>query len=270
MPPSDGSSGTTSVFLSGSTDVIVTSWGGAGAQGSAPRRAAGPALLELELRDYGTRLLRRLPERHAPGTAEHQRLVDQEVLCVPERDENAVSAVVGEYRAAAADFYPAVASRHVISRIVDDERVLPAASERQGLAAGLQDPDVSLAAQREPAEPCGVISGWAGYYRAFLGFLAPVQLEELEGFRLALERFAAPLPEQLREIAVYYYVDVIRNEYGGTALESCQWGSLNFRDPNGDYPGCAVALLRSGATLAYPDFGSDAVQTVLHRHASPS
>ena len=59
----------------------------------------------------------------------------------------------------------------------------------------------------------------------------------------------------------------IRNQYGGTALESCQWGSLNFRDPDGDYPACAEALLRGGAALANPDFGSDAVQTVLRRHA---
>lgn len=51
----------------------------------------------------------------------------------------------------------------------------------------------------------------------------------------------------------------IRNAYGGTALESCQWGSLNFRDPKGDYPACAEALLQGGATLSYPDFGSEAV-----------
>jgi hypothetical protein len=59
----------------------------------------------------------------------------------------------------------------------------------------------------------------------------------------------------------------IRNQYGGTALESCQWGSLNFRDPVGDYPACADALLRGGAALDNPDFGSDAVQAVLRRHA---
>jgi hypothetical protein len=57
----------------------------------------------------------------------------------------------------------------------------------------------------------------------------------------------------------------MRNAYSGTALESCQWGSLNFRDPKGDYPACAEALLQSGATLTYPDFGSDAVQAVLKR-----
>jgi ankyrin repeat protein len=59
----------------------------------------------------------------------------------------------------------------------------------------------------------------------------------------------------------------VRNQYGGTALESCQWGSLNFRDPDGDYAACAEALLRGGAVLANPDFGSGAVQAVLRRHA---
>lgn len=60
----------------------------------------------------------------------------------------------------------------------------------------------------------------------------------------------------------------IRNQYGGTALEGCQWGSLNFRDPHGDYPACAEALVQAGAKLAYPGFGSDAVQAVLRRYAA--
>jgi ankyrin repeat protein len=59
----------------------------------------------------------------------------------------------------------------------------------------------------------------------------------------------------------------IRNDYGGTALDSCQWGSLNFRDRNGDYPACAETLLRGGAKLYYPHFGSAAVQAVLHRYS---
>lgn len=59
----------------------------------------------------------------------------------------------------------------------------------------------------------------------------------------------------------------IRNDYGGTALDTCQWGSLNFRDRNGDYPACAEALLRSGAKLSYPHFGSEAVQAVLQRYS---
>ena len=46
----------------------------------------------------------------------------------------------------------------------------------------------------------------------------------------------------------------IRNQYGGTALESCQWGSLNFRDPEGDYPACAEALLLGRADVGPPGF----------------
>ncbi len=60
----------------------------------------------------------------------------------------------------------------------------------------------------------------------------------------------------------------IRNQYGGTALEGCQWGSLNFRDPTGDYAACAETLVKAGAKLAYPGFGSDAVQAVLRRYAA--
>ena len=60
----------------------------------------------------------------------------------------------------------------------------------------------------------------------------------------------------------------IRNDYGGTALDTCQWGSLNFRDRNGNYPACAEALLQGGAKLYYPHFGSEAVQAVLQRYSS--
>ena len=62
----------------------------------------------------------------------------------------------------------------------------------------------------------------------------------------------------------------IRNDYGGTALGSCQWGSLNFRHRDGDYPACAEALLQAGARLSAADFGSEAVQVVLRRHAAGS
>lgn len=60
----------------------------------------------------------------------------------------------------------------------------------------------------------------------------------------------------------------IRNAYDGTALETCQWGSLNFCDRSGDYPACAEALLQGGAKLSYPDFGSEAVRAVLQRYAA--
>jgi ankyrin repeat protein len=52
----------------------------------------------------------------------------------------------------------------------------------------------------------------------------------------------------------------IRSVYGGNALQSCQWGSLNFCDPKGDYPACAEALVEAGAAVAHPEFGSDEVR----------
>jgi Ankyrin repeats (3 copies) len=60
----------------------------------------------------------------------------------------------------------------------------------------------------------------------------------------------------------------IRNDYGGTALGSCQWGSLNFCGRDGDYPACAEALLQAGAKVSSTDFGSDDVKAVLRRYAA--
>ena len=86
-----------------------------------------------------------------------------------------------------------------------------------------------------------------------------------EGFTPVNHAALRGLVEVVR-LLIRHGADVeIRNAYGGTALESCQWGSLNFRDPKGDYPACAEALLQGGAMLSSPDFGSDAVQAVLKR-----
>jgi len=62
----------------------------------------------------------------------------------------------------------------------------------------------------------------------------------------------------------------IRNDYGGTALGSCQWGSLNFCNRDGDYGACAAVLLQSGARVSSADFGSEDVRAVLRRHAAGS
>ena len=62
----------------------------------------------------------------------------------------------------------------------------------------------------------------------------------------------------------------IRNDYGGAALGCCQWGSLNFRARDGDYPACAEALLNGGAKIVDAGFGSSDVQAVLRRWAARS
>jgi hypothetical protein len=62
----------------------------------------------------------------------------------------------------------------------------------------------------------------------------------------------------------------IRNDYGGAALGCCQWGSLNFRARDGDYPVCAEALLNGGAKIVDTGFGSTEVRAVLRRWAARS
>ena len=76
-----------------------------------------------------------------------------------------------------------------------------------------------------------------------------------------------PADETIVRRLIAHSADIeMRNGYGGTALESCQWGSLNFRDEDGHYAACAEVLLQAGANLSYPNFGSEAVQAVLQRH----
>ena len=88
-----------------------------------------------------------------------------------------------------------------------------------------------------------------------------------EGFTPVASAALRGLVEIVRTLMAHGADVEIRNDYGGTALGSCQWGSLNFCNPDGNYPACAEALLQGGATLIDPHFGSQDVQTVLRRYA---
>lgn len=57
----------------------------------------------------------------------------------------------------------------------------------------------------------------------------------------------------------------LRNAYGGTPIQACCWGSLNFRDRCGDYPATAEALLVAGSPLPEAAAASEAVTAVLRR-----
>lgn len=63
-------------------------------------------------------------------------------------------------------------------------------------------------------------------------------------------------------------IDIL-NEYGGTSLNSCIWGSTNYKDPLGDYAGVAECLLAAGVRLPQQALGSEAVQSVLIRYGVP-
>lgn len=69
------------------------------------------------------------------------------------------------------------------------------------------------------------------------------------------------------ELLLAYGASVdITNEYGGTPLSACVWGSMNFRDPRGDYAAVAECLIRAGAKLPEQADGSSAVRDVLLRN----
>lgn len=59
-----------------------------------------------------------------------------------------------------------------------------------------------------------------------------------------------------------------RNEFGGTPLRACMWGSVHFRDPEGDYPASVERLLAAGAPVPEQAGGSEAVAEVLRRHGA--
>ncbi|SFD80054.1 Ankyrin repeat-containing protein [Paenibacillus catalpae] len=62
-------------------------------------------------------------------------------------------------------------------------------------------------------------------------------------------------------------VDAV-NEFGGTPLNSCIWGSLHIRNPNGNYAAVIKALVQAGAKLPNQAAGSEDVQQVLIQHGA--
>ncbi len=53
------------------------------------------------------------------------------------------------------------------------------------------------------------------------------------------------------------------NGYGSNPLGVCLWGSLNFKDPAGDYPRTALLLRDAGVALPKAPFGAPACQAAL-------
>ncbi|MGQ7887604.1 ankyrin repeat domain-containing protein [Paenibacillus sp. WC2504] len=62
----------------------------------------------------------------------------------------------------------------------------------------------------------------------------------------------------------------IRNEFGGTPLNSCMWGSMHDQDAKGDYAAVAESLIAAGVRLPEKAAGSELVKSVLIRHGVPA
>jgi ankyrin repeat protein/uncharacterized glyoxalase superfamily protein PhnB len=56
--------------------------------------------------------------------------------------------------------------------------------------------------------------------------------------------------------------------YGGTPLGWVCHGSMNCRNPNGDYPAIVEALIQAGAEIMFGHRGTEEVNAVLHRHSA--
>ncbi|MBP3966670.1 ankyrin repeat domain-containing protein [Paenibacillus lignilyticus] len=63
-------------------------------------------------------------------------------------------------------------------------------------------------------------------------------------------------------------VDML-NEFGGTPLNSCIWGSLHMQNPEGDYGLAAEILIEAGVKLPDQAMGSEKMKDVLIRHGVP-
>lgn len=84
----------------------------------------------------------------------------------------------------------------------------------------------------------------------------------------------------LHRAAMHGYLDMVnllieggaslelKNEFEGTPLGACVWGSVNVRDEAGDYPACVERMIEAGAAVPEEARGSDAVAETLIRHGA--
>jgi ankyrin repeat protein len=143
----------------------------------------------------------------------------------------------------------------------DEAAVRGALSEQPGLAATLTPDEQQLLVD---AADCRNLAA----LRVMLDAGFPIDAVNGEGMT-ALER------SSLRG-----FVDVVqflcqrgaslthRHSYGGDAVDTCIWGSLNFNDHGGDYPATLEALIAAGASVPEHAKGTASVNDVLRRHGT--
>jgi ankyrin repeat protein len=90
-----------------------------------------------------------------------------------------------------------------------------------------------------------------------------------DGEGAALDRAAIRGDAEIVKLLISRGASLARlNAYGGTPLQACMWGSLNFRDRRGDYPATAEALLAAGSAVPQTAGGSEAVAAVVRRYGA--
>ncbi len=128
--------------------------------------------------------------------------------------------------------------------------------EHPGLVAALPDADAQQIA----------LAAWGNNFNAVklmveLGF--PINIHGPEA-STALDRAACRGYVKIVEYLIAHGADLTaRNTFGGYPLTACFWCSMNFRDPKGDYPATARALLKAGSVLPDNPLASPEVLAVV-------
>jgi ankyrin repeat protein len=110
------------------------------------------------------------------------------------------------------------------------------------------------------------------------GKVAAVRLMLLAGMPMDIHGDTGGTP--LHQAAWYGQLEVVKlllahhapleakdTTYGGTPLGWACHGSENCRNPNGDYPAVAEALIQAGAEIMFGHSGTEEVNAVLRRHS---
>lgn len=144
----------------------------------------------------------------------------------------------------------------------DTETVRKMLTERADLVQSLQPEDRSVI-----AEAAGEHRADAVRLMLEVGF--PADACRNDHKMTALHRAAAQGDDKIVRLLLAHGAAVdLLNGFGGTPLNSCIWGSLHIRDPEGDYAATAESLIAAGVKLPDRAIGSESVLHVLVRHGA--
>ncbi|GAA3412472.1 ankyrin repeat domain-containing protein [Paenibacillus hodogayensis] len=144
----------------------------------------------------------------------------------------------------------------------DTETVRRLLREHPGIVQALQPEDQS------------VLADAAGEHRAeavrlMLEIGIPADARRNDRAMTALHRAAVQGDAAIVRLLLEHGASVdILNEFGGTPLNSCIWGSLHIQNPGGDYAAVAESLIQAGTKLPQQATGSESVKKVLIRHGA--
>jgi hypothetical protein len=142
----------------------------------------------------------------------------------------------------------------------DTETVHALLKEYPGIVQSLKPEDQSVMADAAGRHRVDAM-------RRMLDVGFPVDVRRDDQSATALHHAAVQGDDEIVRMLVEHGASLdILNAFGGTPLSSCIWGSLHFRNPEGDYAAVAERLIEAGSKLPDRASGSEIVKQVLARH----